>query len=463
MGSPTPAASLSFMNRALVDYFRCPETFADFALRGELCPGEGYFRFGQDLICYGQSSLGYYAESSAQATCDLSYHTYMEGNICYIPFDPSAVVDSLRREHYVGSTPSNGKHKRPIHDAYYWIRPHLGVPVRKYLQRWWLKRRDRKAFPQWPVDRTVDQLLEKLLALSMKVHGIERIPFIWFWPDGQKSCAIVTHDVEESAGVEFCPALMDIDDSFGIKSSFQFIPENRYEVPSALLHRTRERGFEVNVHDLNHDGRLYDDWQEFLRRAAKINRYVKEFGASGFRAGVLYRRPDWYEAFDFSYDMSIPNVGYLEAQPGGCCTVMPYFIGKVLELPLTTAQDYTLFHILSDYSIALWRQQITSVTRNHGLLNFNTHPDYLLEQRARETYTDLLALLSRLRSQGKIWLTLPKEVDRWWRERAKMNLVCEDGHWRVEGQGSERARLAYASRDGDGISYTFDLSAEKAP
>ena len=29
---------------------------------------------------------------------------------------------------------------------------------------------------------------------------------------------------------------------------------------------------------------------------------------------------------------------------------MPYFIGHVLELPLTTAQDYTVFHVLGDYS-----------------------------------------------------------------------------------------------------------------
>ena len=37
---------------------------------------------------------------------------------------------------------------------------------------------------------------------------------------------------------------------------------------------------------------------------------------------------------------------------------MPYFIGNILELPLTTIQDYSLFHILGDYSISLWQQQI---------------------------------------------------------------------------------------------------------
>ena len=66
----------------------------------------------------------------------------------------------------------------------------------------------------------------------------------------------------------------------------------------------------------------------------------------------MYREQQWFDAFDFSYDMSVPNVAHLEPQRGGCCTVMPYFVGDLLELPLTTVQDYSLFHILNDYSTA---------------------------------------------------------------------------------------------------------------
>jgi len=454
------------MNQALLDYFRCPEVLGDFALRGDLCLEDGFFHFGPDLICYGQSSVGYPAETPAKATCDLAYHVRTEGTTCYLPFDPSAVVDNLRCERYVGGKEKKAweeGNKSLVHRVYYHLRPHLGVDVRKHLQRWWLRGWDKKEFPGWPVDRTVDRLLEKLLGLAMKARRIERIPFIWFWPDGQRSCAILTHDVEESPGVDFCPALMDIDDSFGVKSSFQLVPEKRYTVSPALLDSIRARGFEVNVHDLNHDGHLYGNREEFLRRAEKINQYVKEYGASGFRAGVLYRRPEWYNAYDFSYDMSFPNVGHLDPQSGGCCTVMPYFIGNVLELPLTTTQDYTLFNIFSDYTLDLWQRQIRLVTENHGLLSFNAHPDYLQESRARQTYTGLLALLSELRAQGKIWMALPKEVNRWWRERAKMRIVGEDGHWRIEGPGQERAKLAYACPTGEGISYTFDSLPAMAP
>jgi len=84
-----------------------------------------------------------------------------------------------------------------------------------------------------------------------------------------------------------------------------------------------------------------------MKRVARINAYGKEFGATGFRAGVLYRNQRWFDALDFEYDSSVPNVAHLDPQRGGCCTVMPYFVGKMLELPVTMTQDYTLFHILT--------------------------------------------------------------------------------------------------------------------
>jgi hypothetical protein len=450
------------MKKAFLDYFRCPEIYADFELRGDLCPGEGYFRFGPDLICYGQSSLGYYADKPAKVTCDLMYHLRRDGSTWLIPFDPSAIVENLRYERYIVSAShykdeaGAGIGRRRVYRAYYRLRPYLGFSVRSHLKRVWLRGWKKLTFPKWPVDRTVDQIMERLLALSMKAHGVDKIPLIWFWPNGWKSCVILTHDVEESAGVNFCSSLMEIDDSFKFKSSFQLIPENCYSVPPVLFNRIRERGFEINVHDLNHDGHLYDDRQEFLRRARKINQYVKEYGASGFRAGALYRNLDWYDAFEFSYDMSVPNVGHLDPQPGGCCTLMPYFIGDVLELPLTTIQDYMLFNILGVYSTDLWKQQIEMITKSHGLASFNAHPDYLLERRAQNTYEALLAHLSELRAGGEVWIPLPKEVDRWWRERSWMKIVGEPGQWRIEGAGKERARLAYARLAGGRVYYTFE-------
>ena len=134
---------------------------------------------------------------------------------------------------------------------------------------------------------------------------------------------------------------------------------------------------------MNHDGRLFDDREEFLRRADRINRYAKEFGGRGFRAAVLYRKPEWYEAFEFSFDMSMPNVAPMDPQRGGCCTVMPYFIGDLLELPTTTVQDYTLFNVLNQHSIELWKTQMNLIQSKNGLISFIVHPDYITEQKPR--------------------------------------------------------------------------------
>jgi hypothetical protein len=131
----------------------------------------------------------------------------------------------------------------------------------------------------------------------------------------------------------------------GSKESFQIVPEKRYAVSPAYLDAIREQGFEVCGQGLDHDGRLFWNQEEFCRSAQKINQYAKQFGAQGFRSPVLYRNVDWFKYLCFSYDMSVPNVARLDPQGGGCCTIMPYFLPDgMLELPLTTTQDYSLFH-----------------------------------------------------------------------------------------------------------------------
>ena len=330
---------------------------------------------------------------------------------------------------------------------YYLIRPILSAGVRRRLQKIYLSGWDKLPFPRWPVDCSVDHIFQKLLLLALKANCGERIPFIWFWPEGASSCAIMTHDVETRLGQDFCSELMDIDDSFGIKASFQIIPEERYMVTHKFLDSIRVRGFEVAVHDLNHDGHLYRDQHQFLERATKINSYGKEYAAEGFRAGILYRRQVWYDVLKFSFDMSVPNVASLDPQRGGCCTVMPYFLGEILELPVTTVQDYTLFYILNDYSINLWRRQAELIMEKHGLLNFIIHPDYIVRPREQGIFKELLAYLVRLREENCVWTATPSEVNRWWRQRAQMRLVEHGGAWQIEGPGKERARIAYASEE----------------
>jgi len=227
-------------------------------------------------------------------------------------------------------------------------------------------------------------------------------------------------------------------------SSFQIVPEGRYEVTPEFLDAIRARGCEVNVHDLNHDGRLFLDRQEFNRRASRINMYGRRFHAAGFRSAAMYRNLEWLQTLDFSYDMSLPSVGHLEAQRGGCCSVFPFFAGKMVEIPLTTTQDYSLFQILRDHSIELWKKQLDIITERHGVASFITHPDYMLSRRPQETYERLLGHLQEKREEKRTWFALPGEINQWWRQRSRMKLVRRDNVWEVVGAGKERARVAFA-------------------
>jgi hypothetical protein len=268
----------------------------------------------------------------------------------------------------------------------------------------------------------------------------------------------MTHDVEYAPGLNGCSDLMDINDSFGIPCSFQFVPEKRYEVPSALLNEVRSRGHEINIQDLNHDGRLFRSRSEFEARAKRINAYRWRFGARGFRSAVLYRNLNWFHLLDFDYDMSVPNVGHLEVQRGGCCTVFPFSIGEILELPVTTTQDYSLFFILRKYSLHLWKEQIARIRNKNGLISFIVHPDYILNEAESKVYRDLLTYLCELREERKTWIALPGAVADWWRLRSNLKVVKTGKSWQIVGTGSERARLAYAVREGDGLRYEFAVN-----
>jgi hypothetical protein len=446
------------MNNCLADYYRSPERYTRFAAKVPTLGASGYFRFGGSAICFGNYSGCQPTTDPAETLHDALSDTIVEGGNVSLPFDLGEVVTNLRCERYMPDW-RNGNSRSALARAYYFLRPLLSVSVRRHLQRVHLRGWDSLSFPQWPVDCSVDDLLAQLLLLVLRSSKMEHIPFIWFWPDGAPSAAIMTHDVEEELGRDFCSTLMDIDDSFEIKSSFQLVPEQRYHVSREFLSSICNRGFEVAVHDLNHDGHLYRDREQFRERAAKINLYGKAFGAKGFRAGVLYRKQLWFDDLDFSYDMSVPNVAHLDPQRGGCCTVMPFFLGSILEIPVTTTQDYSLFHILNDYSIDVWKRQTELIMQRHGLLSFIVHPDYIIGSRERTIYEALLGFLDCLREEKGIWIATPGEVNHWWRQRAEMKLVEDSAGWRIEGPGKDRARIAYATEKDGQLVFTLGANA----
>ncbi len=444
------------MTSSFLDYFKCPEEFDKFGVAQGLGQMPGFFRLGEQNTCFGRSA-GTVAPTPNGGLSDVLPLVQSRGGEILLPFDADEIVENLRKERYIAPEAAPSFAKNLIRESYYFLRPLLSVSVRKHFQRLHLRDWKKIEFPRWPIDKTVDNLFAELMTLSVKANGNQRIPFVWFWPEEYQGCVLMTHDIEHEPGRAFCGDLMDLDDRHGIRSSFQVVPEERYTVSEIFLESIRARGFEVNVHDLNHDGHLFDSRELFLKRADKINEYARKWGAEGFRAGGMYRNAEWTDALQFGYDMSFPCAAHLEPIRGGCCTIMPYFAGDLVELPLTITQDYSLFHILGQYSIDLWKEELDFIASSNGLATFIAHPDYVIERRERDLYEDLLQYLSEFCGRKKLWQPLPRDAARWWRDRSRMRIEGTAGSWRVAGPGSERARVAFAQIENGRLTYDLPV------
>ncbi len=217
------------LSQALNDRYRCPENFFDFVLGGRLSTDEGYFRFGPNTTCYGRSCSGVRGPQAESSLYDAFRDILLvAGAKLRLPFDPTEIIDNLRLEHYANTRGNGSGFESVLRRLYYLLRPLTNLPVRKLVQKFHARNWRKLTFPKWPVDTSVEDISDRLLLLSMEAKGMERVPFIWFWPDGASACVIMTHDVETEAGRDHCEGLMDVDDSYGIKASFQIVPEKRY-------------------------------------------------------------------------------------------------------------------------------------------------------------------------------------------------------------------------------------------
>ena len=159
------------------------------------------------------------------------------------------------------------------------------------------------------------------------------------WPDGKKFAVVLTHDVEGPEGLERVRQLKELEKSLGFRSAFYFVPEGSYEVPSQLREELVAEGFEVGVHDLYHDGKLYHSRRQFKLNAYKINEYLESWQATGFRSGFMHHNLDWIHDLNINYDASTFDTDPFEPQPDGVNTIFPFWVPRpdpTNEAPRTT-------------------------------------------------------------------------------------------------------------------------------
>jgi hypothetical protein len=250
------------------------------------------------------------------------------------------------------------------------------------------------------------------------------------WPDNKRFALVLTHDVEKAQGQKKCYELIAMEARLGFRSSYNFVAEE-YPVSQELRRYLTDKRFEVGVHGLTHKGTLYRSRKQFLSQAARINAYLKEWQAVGFRSPSMHHNLEWIHDLDIEYDASTFDTDPFEPQPDGMGTIFPLWVRRnssnrgYVELPYTLPQDFTLFIILCEKNIDIWKKKLDWIAAHGGMALLNTHPDYMnfnagrpgVEEYPAHYYEHLLTYI-KTRYEGQYWHPLPKEMARFWLERS---------------------------------------------
>jgi peptidoglycan/xylan/chitin deacetylase (PgdA/CDA1 family) len=297
---------------------------------------------------------------------------------------------------------------------YYRLKPFLPRTLTCFLRRLYSPSA-RGSFPLgWPIEDRYARFQWEVMRQLLIVTGQQSMSHHSFWPYGRRFAFVLTHDIETEEGQGHVRAVADLDGSFGFRSSFNFVLE-RYSLDHELITDLRQRGFEIGMHGLRHDGKLFNSHAEFMRRAERINYYLKQLDGVGFRSPLTMRNPEWMQALEIEYDLSFFDTDPYEPMPGGTMSIWPFIFGRFVELPYTLMQDCTLTTVLGETAPRLWLEKVDFIESYQGMVLVNTHPDYLSKPVNWEIYADFLQAMRR---RGGYWHALPREVARWWRARA---------------------------------------------
>ena len=243
------------------------------------------------------------------------------------------------------------------------------------------------------------------------------------WPEQKQFALILMHDVDTAKGHEKCRQLMALEKRLGFRSSFNFVPE-RYNVSPDLRHELIQNGFEVGVHGLIHDGKLFSSKRIFQARAPLINNYLKEWNSVGFSSPSMHRNLDWMKLLNVEYAMSTFDTDPFEPQPEGVSTIFPFAVNNTyIELPYTLPQDFTLFILMKERNIDIWKKKLDWIAEKGGMALLNTHPDYMrcgrgkptLEEYPTEYYEEFLKYV-KSKYEDQYWQALPREVAQFWKQ-----------------------------------------------
>lgn len=271
------------------------------------------------------------------------------------------------------------------------------------------------------------------------------------WPDGKQFGLVLSHDVDTRKGYNNVRKLADFEQEMGFRSQFNFVPERYGNVEIGLLNELKQRGFGIGVHGLKHDGRLFSSKEIFGERAPRINSYLERWGTKAFTAPSMIRNHAWMQELNMDYCVSTFDTDPFEPQSDGAGTIFPYWVQSdsslhgFLELPYTLVQDFTLFVILREQNIVIWKQKLDWIAAHGGMALLNSHPDYMKfegvfsrdEEYPIAFYAEFLDYIKSKHSRN-FWHARPQDV--WNHCSASLNSMNTNTTRQTDGRSPAAAR-----------------------
>jgi peptidoglycan/xylan/chitin deacetylase (PgdA/CDA1 family) len=295
-----------------------------------------------------------------------------------------------------------------LNRVFYTLKPVIRRRLQIFLRRQIAPYKRKKYAHIWPIDLSAG-----------------KPPIGWKgWPEGKKFALVLSHDVDTQKGHDNVLKLAEIDEEMGFRSSFNFVPE-RYNNSNSLMRDLKSRGFEIGIHGLKHDGKLFRSRKIFNQRAVRINSYIKKWNITGFTSPAMHHNLEWMHNLNIKHSISTFDTDPFEPQPEGVRTIFPLIVRSdfnhrvFVELPYTVPQDHTVFIILKETDTSIWEKKIDWIAKKGGMALLNSHSDYMnfdgsnlgLEEYPAEYYKKFLNYI-KTKYKDHYWAGLPSEIAR---------------------------------------------------